>query len=151
PLRNYFYWEPHCFDVPFCWGLRSTFESMDGIDKLSEKLHELSANIERLDYLLPHVVELLPSVVDTLTLMHSLAITVESTFAAFVYQIEHLSHTQIIIGRSIDDYKNDDLFYLPAEAFDNKDFQTGLRLFLSPDGRSARFFVTHTDYPATPE
>ena len=19
PLRNYFYWEPHCFDIPVCW------------------------------------------------------------------------------------------------------------------------------------
>ncbi len=23
PLRNYLYWEPHCFDIPICWSLRS--------------------------------------------------------------------------------------------------------------------------------
>ncbi|MDT0440848.1 MMPL family RND transporter, partial [Streptomyces sp. DSM 41981] len=23
PLRNYFYWEPHCFDIPMCAALRS--------------------------------------------------------------------------------------------------------------------------------
>ena len=23
PIRNYFYWEPHCFDIPICWSLRS--------------------------------------------------------------------------------------------------------------------------------
>ena len=22
PLRNYFYWEPHCFDIPGCWAIR---------------------------------------------------------------------------------------------------------------------------------
>jgi RND superfamily putative drug exporter len=23
PVRNYFSWEPHCFDIPACWGVRS--------------------------------------------------------------------------------------------------------------------------------
>ncbi len=23
PLRSYFYWEKHCFDIPICWALRS--------------------------------------------------------------------------------------------------------------------------------
>ena len=27
PIRNYFYWEPHCFDIPICWSLRSIFEA----------------------------------------------------------------------------------------------------------------------------
>ena len=32
PIRNYFYWEPHCFDIPVCWSLRSIFDTLDGID-----------------------------------------------------------------------------------------------------------------------
>ena len=36
PIRNYFYWEPHCFDIPVCWALRSVFESLDGIGSMSE-------------------------------------------------------------------------------------------------------------------
>ena len=43
------------------------------------------------------------------------------------------------------------MFYLPPEAFQNPDFQTGLRMFLSPDGKSARFFITHQGDPMTPE
>ena len=27
PVRNYFYWEPHCFDIPICWALRSVYEA----------------------------------------------------------------------------------------------------------------------------
>ena len=23
PIRNYLYWEPHCFNIPVCWALRS--------------------------------------------------------------------------------------------------------------------------------
>jgi putative drug exporter of the RND superfamily len=151
PIRAYFYWEKHCFDVPMCWSLRSTFDALDGIDKLSEKLHHLSTDVRRLDVLLPQVTELLPAVIDTLNIMRGLVVTVHSTLSGFVDQLEDLSSSQIMMGQSFDDSKNDDLFYLPAEAFDNKDFQTGLRLFLSPDGKSARFFVTHQTYPATSE
>lgn len=24
PIRSYFYWEKHCFDIPGCWSLRSS-------------------------------------------------------------------------------------------------------------------------------
>ena len=34
PLRNYFYWEPHCFDIPICWSIRSVFDTLDGIDAI---------------------------------------------------------------------------------------------------------------------
>jgi RND superfamily putative drug exporter len=149
PLKSYFYWEPHCYDIPFCWALRSTWDSLDGIDQLSEQLHLLSDDTTQLDVLLPKAVDLLPAVVDTLRLIYSLTLTVHSTFAAFIGQLEDLSDTQIMMGQSFDDSKNDDFFYLPPEAFDNKDFQTGLRLFMSPDGKSARYFVTHQTYPAT--
>ena len=32
PLRNYLYWEPHCYNIPVCWSMRSLFDSLDGID-----------------------------------------------------------------------------------------------------------------------
>ncbi len=38
PLRNYFYWEPHCFDIPACAALRSLFDALDGIDALTDQL-----------------------------------------------------------------------------------------------------------------
>jgi RND superfamily putative drug exporter len=28
PIRNYFYWEPHCYDIPICSSLRSIFDLM---------------------------------------------------------------------------------------------------------------------------
>ncbi|MDT5112659.1 MAG: putative drug exporter of the superfamily, partial [Mycobacterium sp.] len=30
PLRNYLYWEPHCYDIPVCWSIRSIFDTLDG-------------------------------------------------------------------------------------------------------------------------
>ncbi len=30
PIRNYLYWEPHCYDIPMCQSMRSVFDSLDG-------------------------------------------------------------------------------------------------------------------------
>ena len=27
PIRSYFYWEKHCYDIPICFSLRSIFDS----------------------------------------------------------------------------------------------------------------------------
>ena len=40
PIRNYFYWEPHCFDIPVCWSLRSIFDTLDGIDTMTDDIAE---------------------------------------------------------------------------------------------------------------
>jgi RND superfamily putative drug exporter len=151
PIESYFYFEKHCYDIPQCFAIRSTFEAAETTDKLTEQLALLSKDVDALDFTLPQAVNLLPTVVDTLVLIHTLTVTVHSSLASFVNQLQDLTDTQIMMGQAFDDSKNDDLFYLPAEAFDNKDFQTGLRLFMSPDGKSARFFITHQQYPATPE
>jgi RND superfamily putative drug exporter len=55
------------------------------------------------------------------------------------------------MGSSFDQAKNNDLFYLSPEAFQNPDFKRGLVMFLSPEGKSARVFITHESDPATPE
>ena len=37
PIRSYFYWEKHCYDIPICWSLRSIFDSIDGVDEITDK------------------------------------------------------------------------------------------------------------------
>ena len=32
PIRSYFYWEKHCYDIPICWSFRQIFDSIDGVD-----------------------------------------------------------------------------------------------------------------------
>src|ERR1700704_3996552 len=36
PMRNYLYWEPHCYDIPVCWSVRSVFDTLDGIDTMTD-------------------------------------------------------------------------------------------------------------------
>ncbi|MDT5218448.1 MAG: putative drug exporter of the superfamily, partial [Mycobacterium sp.] len=151
PMRSYFYWDKHCFDIPVCWALRSLFDSLDGFDQLAEQFHTLSGDITRTAAATHDMMVLIPPMINTLKTTHGLTLTMYSTFSAMINQMEAMSNTAIVMGQSFDQSKNDDMFYLPPEAFDNPDFQTGLRMFLSPDGKSARFFITHQGDPMTPE
>jgi putative drug exporter of the RND superfamily len=151
PIRAYFYWDKHCFDVPICWSLRSIFESFDGIDQLAEKFHELTADIQHTASATHELMTLFPTLIATLKTTKGITLTLYQTFSAMINQIEAMSDTAVVMGQSFDASKNDDMFYLPPEAFQNPDFQTGLRMFLSPDGKSARFFITHQGDPMTPE
>ncbi len=33
PLRGYFHWDKHCFDIPICWSMRSVFDATDKVDQ----------------------------------------------------------------------------------------------------------------------
>ena len=151
PVRTYFYWEKHCYDVPMCFSLRSLFDSLDGIDQLADKFHELTADIAHTASATHELMTLFPTLIGTLKATKGITLTLYQTFSAMINQMEAMSNTAIVMGQSFDASKNDDFFYLPPEAFDNPDFQTGLRMFLSPDGKSARFFITHQADPMTPE
>ena len=151
PIRSYFYWEKHCYDIPMCFSLRSLFDSLDGIDELADKFHELTADIQRTAVATHELMTLFPTLIATLKTTKSITLTLYQTFSAMINQLEAMSNTAVVMGQSFDASKNDDFFYLPPEAFDNPDFQTGLRMFLSPDGKSARFFITHQADPMTPE
>ncbi|ETW26380.1 membrane protein, partial [Mycobacterium gastri 'Wayne'] len=151
PIRSYFYWEKHCFDIPICWSLRSLFDSLDGFDQLAGQFDELTADIQRTATATHEMLVLIPPMIETMKTTKALTLTMQATFSAMLDQMDELSNTAIVMGQSFDASKNDDFFYLPPEAFDNPDFQTGLRMFLSPDGRSARFFITHQGDPMTPE
>ena len=60
PIRNYFYFEPHCYDIPVCFALRSIYDAIDGIDDLSQQFSQITASLDKLDALQPDLVALLP-------------------------------------------------------------------------------------------
>ena len=151
PLRSYFYWDKHCFDIPVCWSLRSLFDALDGIDELTDKVHNVNQDTQKLDSLLPQTVALLPPIIETTRNTRGLILSTLSTMTAIQNQNAALNNTAIVMGQSFDTAKDGDLFYLPPEAFQNPEFQRGLKMFLSPDGKSARAFITHQDDPMTPQ
>jgi RND superfamily putative drug exporter len=151
PLRNYFYWEPHCFDIPLCAAARSLFDSLDGIDELTDRTQAVQGNTDQLADLAPQLTALLPQTIATMKLTHDLSLASYNSQKALLDQMEATNDTALAMGASFDQAKNDDLFYLPPEAFQNPDFKRGLEMFMSPDGKSARMFITHETDPATVE
>jgi putative drug exporter of the RND superfamily len=149
PLRNYFYWEPHCFDIPMCAAIRSLFDSLDGIDAVTEKTGAVQVNTDQLADLAPKLTALLPQTIASMKTSRDLSLASYNEQKALLDQEEATNDTALAMGASFDQAKNDDLFYLPPEAFTNPDFERGLKMFLSPDGKSARMFITHESDPAT--
>jgi len=147
PIRNYFYWEPHRFDIPICWSLRSLFDSIDSINTLSDDTGKLTGDVEHLDTLMPQMLALLPPMINSMKTMRALSLTMYQTMSATINQMAAMNDTAIVMGQSFDTAKNDALFYLPPEAFQNPEFQRGLVMFFSPDGKSTRYFITHQEDP----
>jgi RND superfamily putative drug exporter len=151
PLRNYFYWEPHCFDIPSCAALRSVFDSLDGISQLSDQFGKITASLDKLNALQPQLVSLIPPQIDVQKANRDLLQSNYATTGGTNAQSQEALVNATALGKAFDDAKNDDSFYLPPEAFDNADFKRGLKLFMSPDGEAARMTITHEGTPATPE
>jgi putative drug exporter of the RND superfamily len=151
PIRNIFYWEPHCFDIPICWALRSVFDTLDGIDALSDDLQSLMVDLHRLDELMPQILTLLPPMISTMQNMRTMMLTMYQTQNGMQDQMDAAQKNATALGQAFDASKNDDSFYLPPEVFDNADFKRGLKMFVSPDGKAIRFIISHEGDPASAE
>jgi transport protein len=151
PLKAYFYWEPHCFDIPVCYAFKSLFDGLDGIDALDEQIHNAVTDFQAIDALMPQMVTQLKIQRDETAALQ--AVIVNS------YGPAHLQSTQtdqtfddlINVGNDFDKSRSDSYFYMPREAFDNEDVKTGMTLMMSPDGKAARFIVTHEGNAMGPE
>jgi RND superfamily putative drug exporter len=151
PIRNYLYWEPHCFDIPICWSIRAVFDTLDGIDTLSDDLEALTVDLHRLDELMPQIVTLLPPMISTMQNMRTMMLTMYQTQNGMQNQMDAMQQNATAMGQAFDASKNDDSFYLPPEVFDNPDFKRGLKMFVSPDGKAIRFIISHEGDPASVE
>ncbi len=151
PIRSYFYWERHCFDIPICWSLRSIFDALDGLDQITEKFTYLAGDISQLDRLMPQMLAQMPPMIATMTTMKTMMLTMHSSMSSLYDQMDVMSQNSTAMGQAFDAAKNDDSFYIPPEVFDNPDFKRGLKMFLSADGHAARFIISHDGDPASPE
>jgi len=151
PIRNYLYWEPHCYNIPICFAIRSVFDTLDGVDKITQNLSLLVDNLDRLNEILPQLVEQFPVMISTMESTRTMMLTMHSTMNGILSQMDDANSNSTAMGKAFDTAQNDDSFYLPPELFDNKDFQRMMDIFISPDGKSARMLISQRDDPATPE
>ena len=147
PLRNYLYWEPHCYDIPICWSIRSVFDTLDGVDTMTDDFQSLLPDLDRLDSLMPQMVALMGPTIETMKNMRTMMLSMHSSQASLQDQQDAMNENQSAMGNAFNDSHNDDTFYLPPEIFENKDFKRGMDSFISPDGHAVRFIISHENDP----
>ena len=165
PIRNYFYWEPNCLNITVCEGIKAAFDATDGVSKFSDNMASLQTDMTAMiggmdqmvggmgdmNVLFPKMVAQFPPIIATATMMQQTLQTIHSSFDGLITQMQQMTDTATAMGQAFDASKSDDYFYLPPEVFANPDFQKGLKLFLSPDGKAARLIITHDVNPASEE
>jgi RND superfamily putative drug exporter len=151
PIRAYFYWEKHCYDIPICFSLRSVFDSIDGVDEISDKLGDLVKNLDQIDVLLPQLITMFPPMIAIMLNMRTQMLTMHSTMSGVMTAMDEGGDNAKAMGKAFDSAKDDDSFYMPPDVFKNKDFKRVMKVFISPDGKAARLLITQQGDPASPE
>ncbi len=147
PLRNYLYWEPHCYNIPICWSMRSTFDALDGVDTMTDTFQSLVPDLQKLDSLMPQMIATMPQTIETMKSARTMMLTTYATQSSQQDQQHAMSENQSAMGDAFNNAHNDDTFYLPPEIFENKDFKRGMDNFISPDGHAVRFIISHEQDP----
>jgi RND superfamily putative drug exporter len=143
PLKSYFYWDKHCFDVPMCWAFRSLWDTIDHIDHLAADINDAKTSLEAVDRILPQIITQLKLTADDSEALAALLVNSYGQSSLQSTQTDQTFFDQVNVGLDFDQSRSDDFFYIPREGFDNEDVKTGMQLLMSPDGRAARFIVTH--------
>ncbi|MGP4055783.1 MMPL/RND family transporter [Mycobacterium sp. 4D054] len=151
PIRNYFYWEPHCYNIPLCWSFRSLFDSMDGIGTMTDTFDKAVLNMDEMKALLPEMLATFPPMIETMESMRQMMLATYATMGGFYDQMDELTRDSTEMGKAFDAAKNDDSFYLPPEVFENEDFKRAMESFFSPDGKTVRMLIAHRGNPTTEE
>ena len=151
PIRSYFYWERHCYDIPICFSIRSIFDALDGVDLVTDKLRDLVADLDKLDATLPQMLAQFPEMIQIMQSMRTMMLTMHSTMSGVFGQMDDNSSNSTAMGKAFDTAKNDDSFYLPPDIFKNSDFKRVMKIFLSPDGKAVRMLISQKGDPSSPE
>ncbi|BBZ29582.1 membrane protein [Mycolicibacterium madagascariense] len=151
PLRAYLYWEPHCYDIPLCQTGRAVFDALDGVDLLSDQIGGLVDDTGKLAALTPQLADTLRPQVQQLKDVRMMLLTTYQVQKGQLDQQTAMSQNSSAMGDAFDTAMNDDTFYLPPEIFQNADFKRGMKNFISPDGHSVRFIISHEGDPASAE
>jgi putative drug exporter of the RND superfamily len=151
PIRAYFHWDQHCFDIPMCWALRSLLQTVDNVDELTDELGNEVHGIEIIDTVTPQIITQIESVATNLKQIQSLTYTLQSTLHALIPQLDVFIHPLVDMAQAFDNAKNDDFFFLPPDALKTPDFKVGMDFFMTADGKGARIVIYHAGEAQSPE
>jgi RND superfamily putative drug exporter len=102
--------------------------------------------------LMPQLVMQLPPMIETMSSMRNMMLTMHSTMSGVMGQMDSSGKDPSAMGQAFDASKNDDSFYLPPGIINGSEaFKRIENVFMSPDGKSFRLLISQRGDPATPE
>ena len=114
-------------------------------------MKQLEADLDNFTVLLPQLLEQMPRMIEIMESMRTMILTMHATMAGTLGVMNDSTQDVTAMGQAFDAANNDDTFYLPPEVFENPDFQKAMASFLSPNGKAARFIISHKGDPGSPE
>jgi len=151
PIRNYFNWEPHCYDIPICWAFRSLLDTVDSVDEITNEFGNTVKGLTIIDTVTPQIVTQIQSIETNLETIQTLTLTLQSTLHALIDQLDPFIGPLVDMAQAFDNAQNDDFFFLPPDALKTADFQAGMNFFMTPDGKGARIVLYHKGEAQSPE
>jgi transport protein len=124
---------------------------LDGIDALDEQIANAVTDFQAVDALMPQMVSQLKVMRDDTQALQAVIVNSYGPSHLQSTQTDQTFDDQINVGNDFDKSRSDDYFYMPREGFDNDDVKTGMQLMMSPDGKAARFVITHEGNAMAPE
>jgi putative drug exporter of the RND superfamily len=132
PIRNYFYWDQHCINIPVCSAFKEIFEALDGVNELTEELTNVSGSIAKLDALQPKLLALIPPQIATQQANRELTMTNYATNSGRDNQSSAALQNSTALGEAYDASKTDDSFYLPPGSVQQSRIPARTQAFLVP-------------------
>ncbi len=87
---------------------------------ITEKMHDLLADLDQLDVLMPQLLAQFPPMIAIMQSMRTMMLTMHSTMSGIFGQMDDTSSDTAAMGKAFDAAKDDDSFYLPPEIFKNQ-------------------------------
>ncbi len=134
-----------------CWAFRSLFDTLDNIDKLAADIIDARNSLDAIDRIVPQIIVQLKLTADDTEALSALLVKTYGSADLQSTQTDQTFDDMVNVGLDFDAAQSDDFFYIPREGFDNDDVKTGMELMMSPDGKAARFIVTHEGDAMGPE
>ena len=116
PIRNYFHWEPHCYDIPICWAFRSLIETVDSVDMITDEFRNTVHGLQIIDTVTPQVLDQIQAIATSLNTVQALTLTLQSTLHSLVDQLDVFIKPLVDMAQAFDNAKNDDFFFLPPQS-----------------------------------
>ncbi|MGV0740720.1 MMPL family transporter, partial [Mycobacterium syngnathidarum] len=102
PIRNYLYWEPHCYDIPMCWSIRSVFDTLDGIDTMTADFEQIVPDMDKMNALLPVMIANMQPMIATMKTMKTMMLTMQATQGGLQDQMAAMQDNSTAMGQAFD-------------------------------------------------